>query len=86
MPMPKTLRDRVGLLVRLTKRGEAEILAEAVDAGLAVLCREQISKAYLAGELDRAQAVAELGPEALADLEYARGAIHHDVAWGLKGA
>jgi predicted transcriptional regulator len=85
MPAAQTLREKLDYLVRATGRGEAEIVAEAVEEGLTELYRKQITDAYLAGGLDRAQAVAELGEETVEDLDYARRSIEKDVKWGLKG-
>lgn len=83
--MAQTIRDKLDYLVRATGRAEAEIVAEAIEEGLSELYRKQIADAYLAGELDRKQAIAELGEEAVEDLDYARRAVEKDVQWGLKG-
>ncbi len=83
--MLHTMRDKLDYLARMTGRTEAEIVAEAVEEGLTELYRRQITDAYLSGKLDREQAIAELGEEAIEDLDYARRAIEHDVQWGLKG-
>ena len=82
--MPQTMRDKLEYLTRVTGRGEAEIVAEAIEEGLTELYRKQIADAYLAGELDREQALAELGEETVEDLDYARRAVEQDVQWGLK--
>ena len=83
--MPRTMRDKLDYLAQVTGRAEAEIVAEAIEEGLTELYRKQIADAYLAGELDREQAIAELGVETIGDLDYARRAIEKDVQWGLKG-
>ncbi len=72
-------------LVRTTDHAEVAIVAEAVEKGLSELYREQVADAYLAGKLDRNQAVIELGEETVEDLDYARIAIEKDVKWGLHG-
>jgi hypothetical protein len=84
--MTQTIRGKLDYLVRATGRAEAEIVAEAIEEGLTELYRKQIADAYLAGELDREQAIAELGEETVEDLDYARRAVEQDVRWGLKGA
>jgi hydroxymethylglutaryl-CoA reductase len=63
----------------------SEIVAAAVEEGIMELYCKQIADAYLSGDLDRAQAVAELGEERVEDLDYARRAIEEDVKWGLRG-
>jgi len=83
--MPQTIRDKLEYLTRSTGRAEAEIVAEAIEEGLTGLYRKQIADAYIAGELDRSQVIAELGEEAVEDLDYARRAVEKDVQWGLKG-
>ena len=83
--MPQTMRDKLEYLTRATGRGEAEIVAEAIEEGLTELYRKQIADAYLAGELDREQALAELGEEIVENLDYARRAVVQDVQWGVKG-
>jgi predicted DNA-binding protein len=79
-----TLGEKLDYLVRATGRAEAELVAQAVEQGLTELYRKQIADAYLAGELDRAQVLAELGEEAVESLDYARRAVEDDVRWGLK--
>ena len=81
--MSRTIRDKLDYLARSTGRAEAEIVAEAIEEGLTELYRKQIANAYIAGELDRAQAITELGEEAVEDLDYARSAVEKDVQWGL---
>jgi len=74
----QTLREKLDYLVRVTGRAEAEIVAEAVEEGLTELYRKQIADAYLAGELDRVQAIAALGEKMVEDLDYARHAATND--------
>jgi len=83
--MTQTIRDKLDYLVRATGQAEVETVAQAIEEGLTELCRKQIADAYLAGELDREKAIAELGEEAVEDLDYARRAVKQDVRWGLKG-
>jgi predicted DNA-binding protein len=79
------MREKLDYLAQTMGRPEAEIVAEAVVEGLTELYRKQIADAYLAGEMGREQAVAELGEEAVEELDYARRAVEKDVRWGLKG-
>ena len=83
--MLQTVQDKLDYLVRATGRAEAEIVAEAIEGSLAELYRKQIVNAYLSGELDREQAIGELGGEAVADIDYARRAVEKDIQWGAKG-
>jgi len=78
------MRDKLDYLTRATGRTEAEIVVEAIEEGITKLYRKQIADAYLAGEIDREQALTELGEEAVEDLDYVRQSIKQDVLWGLK--
>lgn len=86
MPSTKSIRSRLEYLVRATGRPEADIVALAIEQGLEDLYRQELAEAYLSGRLERAKAVAELGREAVDQLDYARESIDADVRWGLKSA
>ena len=86
MPTVRTMQDRITYLVHSTGRTEEQILAEAIETGLAALCAKRFEDAFLAGEIDRSRAIQELGLETVEELDYARRAIERDVAWGLKRA
>jgi len=86
MSTTPTFRAKLDYLVQMTGRTEAELVAEAVEEGLTELYRKHIANAYLAGDLDREQAIAALGVETVENLDYARHAVEHDLKWGLKGA
>lgn len=79
-----TFSEKLDYLVQRTGRAETELVAEALNAGLDGLYRKHIADAYLAGDLDRPQAVDALGEDAVEGLDYARSAVESDVAWGLK--
>lgn len=70
--MTQTIRDKLDYPVRATGRAEVEIVAQAIEEGLTELYRRQVADGYLAGELTREQAIAELGEETVEDLDYAR--------------
>lgn len=84
MTASTSLRERLDYLVRTTGREEAEIVADAITRGIEDLYRVGLGDAYLAGDVAREDAVAELGEEAVADLDYAREAVLADIAWGLR--
>ncbi|MDD3927676.1 MAG: hypothetical protein PHT33_13550 [bacterium] len=81
-----TMRGKLDYLVRKTGCREVDILAQAVEEGVSELYRKQVADAYLAGELNRKKALAELGEEYIKDLDYAREAVEADIQWGLQGA
>jgi predicted DNA-binding protein len=82
--MSTNLRDKLDYLVRSTGRTESEIFAEAIEEGLTSIYHKQIIDAYLSGELDHEQAMAELGNEVIEELDYAMQSVEKDVKWGLK--
>lgn len=81
-----TFRDTLEYLVHATGRAEGEIVAQAVEHGLTALYRSHVTEAYLAGEVDREQAIIAVGEATVAELDEARRAVEHDVRWGLAGA
>ena len=84
MPTTQSIRDKLDYLIRLTGLREADMLAAALEEGLTEIYRKQITAAYLAGKINRDEAVARLSEESIRDLDYAREAVTHDVEWGLK--
>lgn len=86
MPTTQTIRKKLDYLVRTTGQAEADIMGQAVEQGLDELYRKQIADCYLSGQLDRKKAVAELGADAVEELDYARKSIESDIEWGLKSA
>src|SRR4051812_21411567 len=82
----KSLHDQLEYLVKATARSEPEIVAEALAAGMTELFRRHATEDYLAGRLTRARAIASLGKQVVAELDYARKSVEKDVKWGLKGA
>jgi hypothetical protein len=84
MATTQTFRDKLDFLVRLTGRGETELVAEAVREGVDELYRRQVTDAYLAGELSREETVTALGEDAVTTLDETLRAVEQDVRWGLR--
>ena len=84
MATTRSLRDKLDYLVRTTGRSETEIFAEAIEEGLTSIYRKQVIDVYLSGEMDRQQAIAELGDEIIDELDYALQSVEKDVKWGLR--
>ena len=84
MAITHSLRDKIDYLVRKTGRSETEIFAEAIEEGLTSIYRKQIIDSYLSGDVDRREAIAELGDEIIDELDYALQSIEKDAKWGLK--
>jgi len=79
-----TLTQELAFVVGQRQQDETTILAQAVREGVRVLYREALIEAYLAGRISRQEALKQLGPELLEEVEYQRDALRRDVAWGLR--
>ena len=82
----QSIREKLDYLVQTTGRGEAEIMADAISAGLEELVRKMIADSYLAGKINREQAANVLGDSIVEQLEFAKSSVEKDVKWGLRGA
>ncbi len=78
-----TLTQELAFVVAQRQQDEMTVLARAVREGVRVLYRESLVEAYLAGRMSRQDALKQLGPEMLEEIEYQRNALRRDVAWGL---
>lgn len=78
-----SVRDKLDFLVRATGRSEAQIVAEALEVGLAELSRKEAMDSFLSGALSRADVVRLVGEGTVREWESARQAIERDVRWGL---
>jgi len=73
-------------LLNETGKDSAELLAQAVQEGIHLLFKRQVSEAYINKRIDRSQALMMLGAEELDQLDYAWQAVEKDIAWGLGNA
>jgi len=73
------------LAFMVTQRGldEATILAQVVSKGVQLLYQETVIESYLLDQISRTQALTDLGPDLLAEVEYQREVLKRDVEWGL---
>jgi hypothetical protein len=83
MLVPQLSRE-MEFVVKYRGLDETTILAQAIREGVHQLYRETIIEGYLSGNISREDAVKELGPETIADVEYQREAFARDVAWGMS--
>ncbi len=79
-----SIYEKLEYLVKITGKRETEVLAEALEEGMAEIYRKQISSAYLSGEISREDAAGCLGGKLVQELDYARESITHDIKWGLS--
>lgn len=71
-------------LAEQTGQDEETILARALRLGLDLLYREVVEQAFIEGAISREEAVAVLGEERVAEIEYARQALAEDIIRGLE--
>lgn len=73
-------------LIHETGKDSAVLLAQAVQEGIHILFKRQVTEAYLNNQLDRDKALILLGVEELAAIDYAWQSVEKDIAWGLANA
>lgn len=78
------MSERVREIARHRGLDESEIIQRAVERGLGDLWRDVVIDRYLAGDLTREEAVDELGPDVIRDVDRAAAAVQEDVEWGLQ--
>ena len=79
------LAEKLTFLQSHRQQDEVTVLAQAVRQGIDALYREALVESYLLGQTSRERVLREIGPEALAAIEYQRDALRQDVAWGING-
>ena len=82
--MAAEVSERVREIARHRDLDESEIIQQAVEQGVEDLWRDVVVDRYLAGDIDREEALEELGPEYLREVERAKTAVESDVEWGLE--
>ncbi len=80
-----TLRKKIDFLLSMQEEVESNIFAKAIEVGITKLYDDAGAEAYLSGEIERPEAIAELGAEKVSELDYAFESVKRDVAWGLTG-
>ncbi len=78
-----TLAQELAFVIAQSQQDEAVVLAQAVRTGIRTLYRDALIEAYLTGRISRQEALAQLGPDALTEVEYQRDALERDIAWGM---
>ncbi|MDI6794469.1 MAG: hypothetical protein QME81_16655 [bacterium] len=79
-----TLSRELSFVVAQRGIDETMVLAQAVQEGMRTLYRDAVIETYLFGGISREDALKELGPEMLNEVEYQRDALKKDIAWGLS--
>lgn len=79
-----TFVEELIFLTQYTNEDETTILTRALNVGLSQLYRQAVEQAFIDEQLPRSRAVAILGPERVAEIEYVRQALAEDIRRGLE--
>lgn len=83
--MATRLQKELTFLARTQGRAEAEVLADAITAGVHGLFVRQVRERYARGKLSRREAVKLIGARAVEETDEAWHAVEADVNWGWAG-
>jgi hypothetical protein len=73
-------------LLHETGKDSSILLAQAVQEGVHILFKRQVTEAYINKRIDRSQALLMLGADELDQVDYAWQSVEKDIAWGLGSA
>ena len=81
--MPETLTSQLEELVKLCREPPAEVLAEALERGIARLYQESVLALFLKKQISQRKAIRLVGLEAVQTAQQQWRATQKDLAWGL---
>lgn len=79
------LIEDLELLAKIRREKTTEILAKALEIGIAKMKREAIIGQYLKGEIEREKAIKLVGFDLVILAERQKEAVLEDIEWGLHG-
>jgi hypothetical protein len=79
----RPVAQELDFLMQRTGQDELTLLSQAMRLGLNLLYNQTAEQAFIEGVLARSEAVAALGPQRVAEIEYAKQALTQDVRRGL---
>lgn len=80
----KGLSQQLTFVMTQRRQDEAAILAQAMREGIQIMYKEALIEAYLLGQIDREEILAELGADQLTEIDYQRDSLQRDIEWGLN--
>jgi len=80
---PRPIARELDFLMQRTGQDELTLLSQAMRLGLGMLYRQSAEQAFIDEVLTRSEAIAALGTQRVAEIEYAKQALTQDVARGL---
>lgn len=85
MAQRDTIKE-LDFLIHETGQDSSHLLAQAMQEGIHILFKRQVTEAYISNRIDRDQALLMLSAEDMAAIDYAWQAVEKDIAWGLDNA
>lgn len=82
--MAADITERVREIAEERGVPESEVFERALERGVEALWEEVVLSRYVAGELDREEAVELVGVETVERAEREVAAVEEDVRWGLN--
>lgn len=82
--MAAEISDRLREIAEARDLPESEVFERALERGLEDLWEELVLKKYLAGELDREEAIEQVGRPKVERAEREQENVAEDINWGLN--
>lgn len=82
--MAAELTDRIREIADVKGVSESAVLEPAIERGLQAIWEEIVLSQYVAGDLDRSDAVERVGEQAVRRADREVEAVAQDVEWGTK--
>ena len=80
----RPISQELDFLMQRTGQDELTLLSEAIRLGLGLLYRQTAEQAFIDDVLTQSEAIAALGFQRVAEIEYAKQAIAQDVRRGME--
>jgi hypothetical protein len=85
LPMVKALAEQIEEVARWKHRPSAQVIAEALEAGVAQLYTQTVLGEFVRHRISRKEAVKRVGVEPVRLAERQLQAVREDVNWGRRG-
>jgi hypothetical protein len=83
--MTTALNEQLDEILRLRQTDSAQVVAEALHAGMQQVYLDTVLEAYLHGRLSRTEAIERVGAGNIDRAEEEHRIMQEDVSWGLRG-
>jgi predicted transcriptional regulator len=82
--MAAEISDRVREIAEANDLPESEVFERALERGLETLWEDVVLKRYLGGEIDRDEAIEQVGRTKVERVEQQQRIVDEDIDWGLN--